>query len=220
MKTVVITGTSSGLGLELVKHFTDKNWKVVGLSRSFIPNFPNYHHFVCDISNSEQVSRVMANLDSVDLLINNAGVFEMKDFDKISLDSIDRIIDINLKGSLYVTHYCLTHMKEGSKIIFVNSVAGLRSMKQQAVYCASKAGLKSFADVLGQELKDRKIKVSSIHPGGIDTPLWNKDNPYPCGQKSDALNPKSIVALIDMIALDTSNAEFKTITLFPEVEWH
>ena len=121
---------------------------------------------------------------------------------------------------MYITHGCLPHMTEGAKIIFINSVAGLRDIQHQAIYCASKAGLRSFAGVLGQELRNRKIKVSSIHPGGINTTLWNKDNPYPCGQVSDALDPTTIAKLVYMIASDETNAEYKNMTLFPDVEWH
>ena len=130
------------------------------------------------------------------------------------------MIDINLKGSMYVTKFALPKMKSGSRIFFINSVAGLEELENQSVYCSSKHGLTGFAGVLGEELRDRGIKVTSIHPGGIDTPLWCKDNPYPCGDVSEAISPIEIAKLIDFIYNSKSNIEYKTVKLFPDTEWH
>jgi NADP-dependent 3-hydroxy acid dehydrogenase YdfG len=69
-------------------------------------------------------------------------------------------------------------------------------------------------------LRGRRIKVTSIHPGGIDTPLWSKDNPYPCGDVSKAISPIEIAKLIDFIYNSKTNIEYKTVKLFPDTEWH
>jgi 3-oxoacyl-[acyl-carrier protein] reductase len=110
-------------------------------------------------------------------------------------------------------------MNINSKIIFINSVAGLGELENQSIYCASKYALTAFAGVLGKELRSRKIKVVSIHPGGINTSLWNESNPYPVGDVENAINSKQISDLI-LFILSNSNIEFKTVKLFPEVEWH
>lgn len=221
MKTVLITGSSKGLGKELSKFFVKNNWQVIGMSRTSNDfSLENYKQYKCDIKNLKEVKTIVDKIGNIDLLINNAASFEMLEFSKTSVESIDTIIDTNLKGAMYVTHSCLPHINQGGKIIFINSVAGIRDIENQSIYCASKAGLKSFANVLAQELKSKKIKISTIHPGGINTTLWNESNPYPCGDASDALDVVSIVNLVYMIASDTSNVEYKSITLFPEVEWH
>jgi NADP-dependent 3-hydroxy acid dehydrogenase YdfG len=121
---------------------------------------------------------------------------------------------------MYVTSEALKTMTTGSRIIFINSVAGLRNIQNQSLYCASKAALTSFASTLGQELRERKIKVSSIHPGGINTTLWNEKNPYPCGNADEALDPSIVADAVFHIAEVPHTTEIKTITMFPEVEWH
>jgi NAD(P)-dependent dehydrogenase (short-subunit alcohol dehydrogenase family) len=144
----------------------------------------------------------------------------MKSFSQTSIDEIDDMIDINLKGAMYVTKFALQKMEKGSRIFFINSVAGLEELENQSAYCASKHGLTGFAGVLGEELRSRGIKVTSIHPGGIDTPLWSRDIPYPCGDVSKAISPIELVKVIDFVYNSQFNIEYKTIKMFPDTEWH
>jgi len=220
-KTALITGTSKGLGLKIAEHFLSKGWSVIGISRSKSSiNSDNYNHYEIDITDYLTLSISLANINNVDLLINNAALFEMLEFEKTNIDVIDGIIDTNLKGSIYVTKCVLKHMSRGSKIIFVNSVAGLNDLENQSIYCASKHGLRSFASVLGKELRPRGVKVTSIHPGGVNTTLWNEMNPYPLGNSLEAIDPREIAELIYFIADKSNNIDYKSITLFPEIEWH
>jgi short-subunit dehydrogenase len=220
-KTVLITGTSSGLGYALAKHYSSKNgYNVIGLSRTNV-EMPNYTHYSCDISDFNSVSKVFNYINNkIDLLINNAAVFSMSKFTQDSINNIDTIIDTNLKGSMYVTKLALELMPNNSKIVFINSVAGLSELENQSIYCASKYGLTAFAGVLGKELQTRGIKVSSIHPGGINTPLWNENNPYPAGQVANAMDPMAIVGMVDHIVSSKYNIDYKTVKLFPSIEWH
>jgi short-subunit dehydrogenase len=217
-KTVLITGTSSGLGYALAKHYSTM-YNVIGLSRTNV-DMPNYTHYACDISDFDSVSSAISQLKRVDLLINNAAVFNMSKFTQDSIKNIDRMIDTNLKGSMYVTKLALEIMPNDSKIVFINSVAGLSELENQSIYCASKYGLTAFAGILGKELQPRGIKVSSIHPGGINTELWNDNNPYPVGNVNDAMDPEAIVNMIDHITSSKYNIDYKTVKMFPSIEWH
>jgi short-subunit dehydrogenase len=220
MKTAVITGTSRGLGKDIALTLLELGWQVYGLSRGNSDMVHvNYQHFYVDITDHAAVASMMSQVSQIDLLVNSAAVFEMSSFDDSQIESISKIIDTNVKGTMYVTKACLPLMNTDSKIIFINSVAGLGELENQSIYCASKHALTAFAGVLGKELRSRKIKVVSIHPGGINTSLWNESNPYPIGNVEDAIDPTQISALIVFI-LSNSNIEFKTVKLFPEVEWH
>jgi NAD(P)-dependent dehydrogenase (short-subunit alcohol dehydrogenase family) len=223
MKTILITGTTSGLGATIAYDYIEKGWNVIGFSRSeSLFNYPNYKHYQVDISNLNMVYKAFEQIadTKIDILVNNAATFTMKSFSRTSLDEIDTMIDINLKGAMYVTKFALKNMEKGSRIFFINSVAGLEELENQSVYCASKHGLTGFAGVLGQELRPRGIKVTSIHPGGIDTPLWSRDVPYPCGDVSKAISPIEVVKLIDFVYNSKFNIEYKTIKMFPDTEWH
>ena len=220
-KTILITGTTSGVGATIAYNYIEKGWNVIGFSRGeSIFQYPNYKHFRVDITNPYFLSVAFEQIGNIDILVNNAAVFKMKSFSQTSIDEIDDMIDINLKGAMYVTKFALQNMEKGSRIFFINSVAGLEELENQSAYCASKHGLTGFAGVLGEELRPRGIKVTSIHPGGIDTPLWSRDIPYPCGDVSKAISPMELVKVIDFVYNSQFNIEYKTIKMFPDTEWH
>jgi len=223
MKTILITGTSSGVGATIAYDYIEKGWNVIGFARSeSLFNYSNYKHYQVDISNLDMVYKAFEQIadTKIDILVNNAAIFTMKSFSQTSFDEIGDMVDINLKGAMYVTKFALKNMEQGSRIFFINSVAGLEELENQSVYCASKHGLTGFAGVLGQELRQRGIKVTSIHPGGIDTPLWNEEIPYPCGDVSKAISPIELVKVIDFVYNSKFNIEYKTIKMFPDTEWH
>ena len=223
MKTILITGTSSGVGATIAYDYIEKGWNVIGFARSeSLFNYSNYKHYQVDISNLDMVYKAFEQITDtkIDILVNNAATFTMKSFSQTSFDEIGDMVDINLKGAMYVTKFALKNMEQGSRIFFINSVAGLEELENQSVYCASKHGLTGFAGVLGQELRQRGIKVTSIHPGGIDTPLWNEEIPYPCGDVSKAISPIELVKVIDFVYNSKFNIEYKTIKMFPDTEWH
>ena len=221
-KTILITGTTTGVGAHIAYHYLEKGWNVIGVSRSEsnFKGYKNYKHYVLDISKAKDVENTIKQIGTIDVLVNNAAVFKMQSFLETSTKEIDNMIDINLKGSMYVTKCALNKMSAGSRIFFINSVAGLEELKNQSGYCASKHGLTAFAGVLGDELRERGIKVTSIHPGGIDTPLWSRDIPYPCGDVSKAISPMELVKVIDFVYNSQFNIEYKTIKMFPDTEWH
>ena len=224
MKTILITGTTSGVGATIAYDYIEKGWNVIGLARGeSLFNYPNYKHYQTDISKIyTSLSDTFDQIGDtkIDILVNNAAVFKMKPFSETSIEEIYDMIDINLKGAMYVTKFALENMEKGSRIFFINSVAGLEELENQSVYCASKHGLTGFAGVLGKELQPRGIKVTSIHPGGIDTPLWDRDIPYPCGDVSKAISPIELVKVIDFVYNSKFNIEYKTIKMFPDTEWH
>jgi NAD(P)-dependent dehydrogenase (short-subunit alcohol dehydrogenase family) len=220
-KTILITGTTSGVGAAIAYNYIEKGWNVIGLARGeSLFQQSNYKHFRVDIGNPYYLNDVFEQIGNIDILVNNAAVFKMKPFSQTSIDEIDDMIDINLKGSMYVTKFALQKMEKGSRIFFINSVAGLEELENQSAYCSSKHGLTGFAGVLGEELRPRGIKVTSIHPGGIDTPLWSRDIPYPCGDVSKAISPMELVKVIDFVYNSQFNIEYKTIKMFPDTEWH
>ena len=221
IKTILITGTTSGVGATIAYDYIEKGWNVIGLARGkSIFNHSNYKHYQVDIGNPYHVNEVFFQIGdkNIDILVNNAAVFKMKSFSQTSIDEIDDMIDINLKGAMYVTKFALQNMEKGSRIFFINSVAGLAELEDQSIYCASKHGLTGFAGTLSKELQSRKIKVTSIHPGGINTPLWDNNTMHMDVTK--LIDPKQITDLIKFICAGDTNIEYKTIKMFPDIEWH
>lgn len=222
MKTAIITGTSSGLGRSLAECFLKNGFRVMGLSRSrFVDQIHhiNYSHHNCDITNLQSVINFSVAISQpIDLLIHNAASFSLQKFENESAYNINKMIDTNLKAPMILTSQLLPSMKQGSKIFFINSVAGLEEIENQSIYCATKYGLTAFAGVLGKELKDRGIKVTSFHPGGINTPLW--DNLGFHADTSKLLDPNDVAQLVYDTYNAPSNMVLKTVQFFPDMEWH
>lgn len=219
-RKAVVTGTSSGLGADIADWLLAEQVQVHGVSRTRgnVESEAYLHHNV-DITNLSELRDMFNRIGNFDILINNAGVFHTEKFEDMDEYKIEHMIDVNVKGTIMTTQYALPFMNEGGHIVFINSVAGLEEIENQAVYCASKYALTAFAGVLGKELRARKIRVSSIHPGGIDTPLWNRSNPYN-GDRLKLLQPSDIQWVLKTILYSHSGVDIKTIKMFPTNEWH
>ena len=222
MKTAIITGTSSGLGRSLAECFLNNGFRVMGISRSrFVDQIHhiNYSHHNCDITNLQSVINFSVAISQpIDLLIHNAASFSLQKFENESAYNINKMIDTNLKAPIILTNQLLPSMKQGSKIFFINSVAGLEEIENQSIYCATKYGLTAFAGVLGKELKDKGIKVTSFHPGGINTPLW--DNLGFHADTSKLLDSNDVAQLVYDTYKVPNNMVLKTVQFFPDNEWH
>lgn len=231
MKVAVVTGASSGVGSEIAKRLVGRGWKVYGLARSPMPlqvvRADLGDAFVpvpVDVRQASSVTAAFATIaagsPSIDLLVNNAAVFKMAEFAACSLADIDNLIDTNLKGTLYCTHAALSLLGAGSRIVNIGSVAGTHGIATQAIYCASKFGVDGFAEALNQELIGRGISITTICPGGIDTPLWqDASNPYP-GDLSKILDPGDVAGLVEYVAHLPQRVVLKKAILFPSNEWH
>jgi NADP-dependent 3-hydroxy acid dehydrogenase YdfG len=222
-KVVVITGVSSGVGRSAAEHFLSNDWIVFGLSRAQ-PNIlnKNFYYIKTDIrkykSVSKSFSKIKDILPKIDLLINNASIFKQKSFQDFTIEEMDDIIDTNLKGTIYCTFETMKLMCAG-RIINIGSVSGTHGIEKQSIYSSSKYGINGFAESLNQELIQKNIKISTICPGGINTPLWNNTNPY-SGNTSELLQTTDIVNMIDYISKLPPNVVLKTVTIFPTCEWH
>ena len=221
-KVAVVTGCSYGLGHDIADRLIDEGYFVYGLSRTKPPvklfSAPDTFQWIeCDISKSDQVKAAFERIGTyIDVLVNNAGVYEWGLFKSyFTIEKIDRIIDLNVKGTIYVTKEALKLMNKGSDIIFINSVAGLNEMEWEAVYSASKHAITAFAGALGAELNTQmdEIRVTSIHPGGIKTSMQEKHT-----SKDKFLETKEITNTI--VHVLNSKARYKTIKLFSDIEWH
>jgi len=143
----------------------------------------------------------------------------MKPLVEFNEEEIDDIIDTNIKGTIFCTLNTLKIMNRG-RIINISSVSGTHGIENQSVYSSTKYALNGFAESLNQELIKKNILISTICPGGINTPLWNDKNQYPGSDVTKILNPNDIVNMIEYIVDLPENVVLKNVTLFPTCEWH
>jgi 3-oxoacyl-[acyl-carrier protein] reductase len=118
------------------------------------------------------VEKAVATLGRLDVLVNNAGTAIPKKFEETTLEELDRVIDINIRGVFVTTQAALKHMNNGGRIIMIGSCVGERDMTPGlAPYSATKGAVKMFTQGLARELGSRGITVNNVQPGPIDTDL-------------------------------------------------
>jgi 3-oxoacyl-[acyl-carrier protein] reductase len=121
---------------------------------------------------TDAVEKIVATFGQLDVLVNNAGTAIPKKFEETTLEELDRVIDINVRGTLVATQAALKHMKSGGRIIMIGSCVGERVLTPGLVpYSATKGALKMFTQGLSREVGSRGITVNNIQPGPIDTDL-------------------------------------------------
>jgi 3-oxoacyl-[acyl-carrier protein] reductase len=118
------------------------------------------------------VEKTVATFGRLDVLVNNAGTAIPKRFEETTLEELDRLIDINVRGAFVTTKAALKHLKSGGRIIMIGSCVGEHVMTPGLVpYSATKGAVKMFTQGLSREVGDRGITVNNIEPGPIDTDL-------------------------------------------------
>lgn len=118
------------------------------------------------------VDKTIAAFDRLDVLVNNAGTATPKPFEETTLEEVDRVIDINVRGVLVTTQAALRYLRSGGRIITIGSCVGERVMTPGLVaYSATKGAVKMFAQGLAREVGPRGITVNNVEPGPIDTDL-------------------------------------------------
>ena len=136
--------------------------------------------YVCNISDfeavSDTVSEIIKDFGGVDILVNNAGITKDKLLMQMSEEDISDVIDVNLKGSMYVTKACLrTFMRQRhGRIVNISSVVGLMGNAGQTNYAASKAGIIGFTKSVAREYASKGITCNAVAPGFIRTDMTDK----------------------------------------------
>jgi 3-oxoacyl-[acyl-carrier protein] reductase len=131
------------------------------------------------------VEKAVATLGKLDVLVNNAGVAIPKKFEETTLEEMDRMIDINFRGTMVATQAALKHFNDGGRIIMVGSCVGERVLTPGLVaYSATKGAVKMFTQGLSREVGHRGITVNNVQPGPIDTDLNPASGDWATPQKA------------------------------------
>ena len=131
------------------------------------------------------VEKTVATFGGLDILVNNAGTAIPKPFEESTIEELDRVIDINLRGVFLTTHAALKHLKTGGRIINIGSCVGERMLTPGlAPYSATKGAVKMFTQGLSREVGQRGITVNNVQPGPIDTDLNPASGDWATPQKA------------------------------------
>ena len=184
-KTVVVTGGNSGIGLASVKEFLDKGANVVfsgrrqealdEVSKELSGNFKAVLADQAKVEdNKKLINEAVNTYGKIDVLFANAGVAQFAPSDQINEDFFDNQFNINIKGPAFLMKEAIPNLNEGASVIFNTSITNQKGFEAGGVYSATKAALRSYQKVLTTELAPKNIRVNSVSPGPIETPIYNK----------------------------------------------
>ncbi len=187
-KNVIITGTSQGIGFELVKLFANNGHKVLALSRNSEPisnlNLNDVSSFPFDVSIEEDYKKVEAFISSewkqVDILINNAGTLLNKPFAETTIEDFQHLYKTNVFGVAEMTRIVIPFMKKGSHVVTISSMGGVQgSLKFPglAAYSSSKGAVITLTELLAEEYKDTGPSFNVLALGAVQTEMLAKAFP-------------------------------------------
>jgi 3-oxoacyl-[acyl-carrier protein] reductase len=183
-KVVLVTGSSRGLGAEMIKAFGARGARCVvnfisdpeGRNKEdadqVAGQLKNPLVVDCDVTNPEQVEammrRIAASLGGLDILVNNSGIIRDRTIKKLTLEEFESVLRVNLAGTFNVTQKSAAVLRPGGRIINLSSVSGQMGLFGQANYSSSKAAIIALTKVSAREFARQQITVNAIAPGFID----------------------------------------------------
>lgn len=171
MKTILITGTSSGYGLDTARLFLAKGWNVIATMRvpreDVLPRAANLRVLPLDVTNAESIAKTVADAGPIDVLVNNAGIGALGAFEATPMHTVRELFETNTLGVMAMTQAVVPQMRsrgEGT-IINVTSSVTLGQMPLVAAYCASKMATLGFTASLSLELAEFGVTAKIVEPG-------------------------------------------------------
>ncbi len=223
-KNVLITGASGGLGKSLCKKFENCNANIYAMGRDegklneLSSEYKIKNYYCCNLSAIQEIKEAHKNIlkDSggIDILINNAGLFEKSSLEEIDDDLIRKIFSINVFAPIILTKLFSRNMKENmwGRIFNIGSSSAYNGGELTSLYCSSKHALLGFSRSMSKELHDYKIRVCNISPSSIKTNMGK----IPLSTYQDFntfLDPDEIAEVVVFLSSFDSTMEFKEIAL-------
>jgi len=171
MKTVLITGCSSGFGLDTARHFLDRDWQVVATMRTpradLLPASERLRVIALDVTDAQSIRQALEAAGPIDVLVNNAGVGVLGALEGIPMATAREVFETNTLGTIAMTQAVLPQFRLRGAGVVVNVTSGvtLKSLPLLSVYTASKAAINAFTESLALELQAFGVRVSLVLPG-------------------------------------------------------
>ena len=187
-KRIIVTGTSRGIGIELVKQLAEQGHQVLALSRNEKPcidlKLNNVTALSFDLSSEEDLSKVATFIEkewqTVDALIHNAGALVNKPFEKLSAADFQKVYEVNVFGVAQLTQAVLPFMNAGSHVLTISSMGGVQGSAKfpgLAAYSSSKGAVITLSELLAEEYKEQGIAFNVLALGAVQTEMLEEAFP-------------------------------------------
>ncbi|MCD9032951.1 SDR family oxidoreductase [Luteimonas sp. Y-2-2-4F] len=171
MKTVLITGCSSGFGLETARHFLDRDWRVVATMRTpraeVLPPSERLRVLALDVTQPESIRRALEAAGPIDVLVNNAGFGAGAPFERMPMASVRQLFETNTFGTMALTQAVLPQFRQrgAGVVVNVSSSITLKPVPLAAAYRASKAAVNAFTESVAAEVESFGVRMHLVLPG-------------------------------------------------------
>jgi NAD(P)-dependent dehydrogenase (short-subunit alcohol dehydrogenase family) len=216
MKTVLITGCSSGYGLETARHFHSQGWNVIATMRTprdgILPQPDRLRALALDVTKPESIAAALEASGPIDVLVNNAGIGMFGAFEATPMTTVRSVFETNTFGVMAMTQAVLPQFRERRSGVVVNvtSSATLAPMPLVAAYTASKTAIEGFTGSLAHELQAFGIRVKLVEPGYGPTTRFTQNVQSPIADMiPEAYAPfaQSVFAALGKVAAVTSESD-------------
>jgi len=171
MKSILITGCSSGFGLETARYFLDRDWMVIATMRTphedVLPRSERLRVVALDVTDPDSICRTVDEAGPIDTLVNNAGIGLLNALEGVSMDTARGVFETNTLGTIAMTQAVLPQFRQRKDGVIVNvtSSVTLKPLPLLSVYTASKAAVNAFTESLALELQQFNVRVRLVIPG-------------------------------------------------------
>lgn len=171
MKTILITGASSGFGLETAQYFLEREWRVIATMRTpreeVLPHSENLRVLPLDVTKPDSIQQIIEAAGPIDVLVNNAGIGILNALEGIPMETVRELFETNTLGTIAMTQAVLPQFRERRSGVIVNvtSSVTLKTLPLLAVYTASKAAVNAFTESLALELQPFNVRAHLVLPG-------------------------------------------------------
>lgn len=208
--TVLITGTSSGIGKATVRYFSQQGWNVAATMRTpaketELNQLPNVRLFRLDVSDADSIRQAIADaraaFGGIDVVVNNAGYGAVGVFEAATPEQVQRQFETNVFGVMNVIREILPYFRErrDGTIINVTSMGGLITFPIYSIYHGTKWAVEGFAESLSFELRPFNIRIKNVEPGAIKTDFYDRSQ--------DLLQQEGLTAYDDYVRVALANSQ-------------
>lgn len=224
MKTAIVTGASSGIGLEAAKKLVSLNYRVYGLARSFTKTKWRHEYFTdvtCDVTDLKRlkssVTEILNKEKSFDLLLNNAGVGYFAPHEELRPEHIEQMVKTNLLAPLIITRLVLRELKKSrGYIINISSIAAIKNSVFGCAYAATKAGIRHFGNSLFDEVRKSGVKVVTINPDIVQTGFYDHLTFKAHEDPESYITAQCVADAVEMILKQREGTILSEITIRPQ----
>ncbi len=234
IKTALISGGTSGIGLAIVKKFLQNNITVSTFSNSkteikktknelkdYIKN-KKLFIYQADITKKQNIKRVVdqsiKNLKHINVLVNNAGIAYFTKIDNLDIEKFEKMVYVNITGLVYLTSLVVPYKKKkkGTEIVLnISSIAGKRGTSMSECYAATKFAVQGFSQGLRREIVPEHIKIVTVCPGIVNTKIGKIRLKSKHQNKKTLLNPEDIAEIVYFIISEPIHVDIQDITVVP-----